>query len=173
MERQEGGLVFCQRKPLEHQNSKTRQWSATKDSHGLQRQLSARDQAAALGNCTRSSHRGGSPVCMPGLPVGPILKDLHVTQETMKEHDIENLHNFFFSLSSSSFHMKTRLSCVGESAFIHSPLKVQAFQALSHSLLPWKWPLCHKQVPVFMGRDSRSEWILKWLKVLVFMYFYY
>lgn len=171
MERQKRDLVFCQRKPLEHQNSKTRWWSATKDCRDLQRQRSARDQAAASGNCTRSSRRGGSPARMPGLPVGPILKDLHVTQGTMKEHDIENLFHIFFPLKFFVSHENRVISHVGEPAFIYSPSKVEAFQAPSHSLLPWKWPLCHKQAPVFTGRDSRSEWILKWVKALVFMYF--
>jgi len=73
MARQEGDLAFCQRKSLENQNSKTRWWSTTKDCNGLQRQLSARDQAPASGNCTQSSCRGGSPARTPGLPVGPIL----------------------------------------------------------------------------------------------------
>lgn len=171
MERQEGDLVFCQRKSLECQNSKTRRWSAPKDSHGLQRQLTAHDQAAALTNCTQSSRRGGSPARTPGLPPAPVLRDIHDTQETMKEHDIENLYLFFSPLKFFLSHENRVILRVGESAFIYSPSKVKAFQAPSHSLLSWKWPLCHKQVPVFMGRDSRSEWVLKWIKVLVFIYF--
>lgn len=80
--------------------------------------------------------------------------------------------SFFFSpLKFFISHENWVILHVGESAFIYSPSKVKAFQAPSHSLLPWKWPLCQKQVPAFTGRDTRSEWVLKWVKVLVFMHF--
>lgn len=72
--------------------------------------LSAQDQATGSGNSTQSSHRGGSP--QPRLPGGSVLKHLHITQESVKGQDISKLCNIIFFLSSSSFHMKTGLSCM-------------------------------------------------------------
>lgn len=72
--------------------------------------LCAQDQATASGNCTQSSHKGGSPHTRTSG--GSVLKHLHITQESVKGHDIGHLCNIIFFLSSSSFHMKTGLSCM-------------------------------------------------------------
>lgn len=122
-----GDLVFCQRKSLECQNSKTRRWPAPKDCHGLQRQLSAHDQAAASTNCTQSSRRGGSPARTPGLPPAPVLRDIQDTQETMKEHDIENLYLFFFPSQVLPFTWKQGYLACGWICFYLFSIKSQSF----------------------------------------------
>lgn len=169
MERQEGDLLFCQRTSLEHQNSKARRWSATEDCHGLRRQLSAWDKAAASGNSARSGRRGASPAGTSSSSC--FERPTWYTGNYERTRYRKPVSHFFSPLKFSISHENRVILCVGESAFIYSPSKVKAFQAPSHSLLPWKWPLCHKQVPVFTGRDSRSAWVLKWVKGLVFMYF--
>lgn len=85
----------------------------------------------------------------------------------MKEYDKENLYHFS---PFSPFHMKTGLSCVWVNLLLFILYQKSKLSKHHHSLLPWKWPLCHKQEPVFTGRDSMSEWILKWVKALVFTY---
>lgn len=147
-------------------------WSTrtAKPGSDLLQEIAMAYRGSSIGQlCTKHTRRG-SPARRTGLPAGLILKGAHITEGTVKEHETHIsilsplLHPEFFI----SFENKV-LSHVGESSFIYSPSKKAQASKHCQGLLPWKWPLHHKQAPALTRRDSRSEWALKWVKVLAFL----
>lgn len=131
------------------------------------------ETTCSIGQLRTKHARRGSPARRAGLPVGPISNGVHINRGNCERTWDRN--PYFIPLAPPwvlGFIWKQGyLTCGWICFYLFSSKKKKKPKLPKHcqGLLPWKWPLRHKQAPALMRRDSRSEWALKWVKVLAFL----